>query len=664
MSNTATEIKEVAESPPDYSLIQPFLNGLKPIRRISVSQWADSYRVLGPAVSNNAGQWDTNYTPYLRAPMDALSVFEPYKEVVFMKGARIGATAAGENFLGYCMHITPAPILLMYPTVKVAQRMSKRRIATLISDSPVLKNIVSSPKSRDGSNTILEKDFPGGNILICGANSTSDLKAISVRFFLPDEVDEYPSDLGEQGDIIEMAKVRTFTYDENKKIFYISTPTVKGVSNIEALFEETDQHYYFVPCPHCAPNAPITPHDFKEQFAATPPPGYQKLVLEQFEFTIGNAAAVYYRCIHCNKEIHNYHKEFFLPRGKWVPECPAKSSLDKIGFHLNSFYSPIGMYSWKTMADGYQKALKDTLKMKTFVQTTEGKPYEQEGEQPPYMALFQRAVASNYQTNVIPDEVCFLTCGIDVQKDRLELEIVGWGKGKRSYSIDYRIINGRPEEQFVWNELAKVLSETWARESDGFVFGLSMTLIDDGYLTNEVYAFALSQGLSRILPCRGRDTQSIPISAPQPVFLKRDGKKSESLKHVNISTDYFKTALYAQLRLNRTTETGLNGPESYCHFPKNYSEQHYKQLTIERKVTAPGSKGYDAAVWKKPPGARNEQLDTRVYAMAAATLFGIDRMTDTDYDKVSGAPTKQAAIKKPVKRFPNNLPPMGGLPDL
>ena len=206
---------------PDYTIIQPFLNGLKPIRRITVSQWAEAYRVLGRAVSNFSGPWKNEVTPYLKGPMDALSVFATYKEIVFQKGTQIAATSAGENFIGYCIHITPAPILLMYPTVAVGKRNSKRRIKSLIGDSPVLRKLVGGEKSRDGSNTILEKEFPGGNILICGANFPSDLRSVNIRFCIFDEIDEYPGDLADQGDPIEIAKKRTSSYDDNKKIFYI-----------------------------------------------------------------------------------------------------------------------------------------------------------------------------------------------------------------------------------------------------------------------------------------------------------------------------------------------------------------------------------------------------------------------------------------------------------
>ena len=562
--------------------------------------------------------------------------------------------------MGYCMHIAPAPILMMFPTVGVAKRMSKRRIATLIGDSPVLRNIVSSPKSRDGSNTILEKDFPGGNILITGANSTGDLRAISIRYFIPDEIDEYSNDLGDQGDVIEIARVRTNTYDDNKKIFFISTPTIKGQSNIEKLFLETDQHYCFLPCPHCASDAPITGNNFEDLFSKEPPPGYQKLVLEQFVFTKGNPAAVYYKCIHCEKEIHNYHKAFMLPRHKWVPEFPEKSNNDRIGFHLNSFYSPIGMYSWATMAHTYEMALKDPLKMKTFIQTSEGKPYEEEGDQPPHQVLFERSMDS-YNENEIPAEVCFLTAGVDVQKDRVEIEIVGWGKGKRSYSISFRQLPGRPEESEVWRQLGNILSETWVRKADGVMLGLSLTFIDEGYSTNEVYAFCISQGMHRIVPVNGLDTQSVPISSPQAVWLKKDGKKELSLQHININTDYYKSALYAHLRLSRTDVTGPNGPELFCHFPKTYQEDHYKRLTNEKKIASIGTNGREKAHWKKL--GRNEQLDCRVYAMAAATLFGIDSFTDDDYDRMTGS-IKPLPEEKKTGKNKGKLPRMGGLPGL
>lgn len=645
----------------DYEMIQPFLNGLKPVRRITVSQWAEAYRILGRSVSNMSGPWRNSVTPYLTTVMDSLSVFCPYKEIVFMKGTQIAATSGGENATGYWMHITPGPILIVFPTIAVAKRNSKRRIKSLIEDSDVLRKIVSPSKSRDGNNTILEKEFAGGSLLLCGANSPNDFRSVNARFCIFDEIDEYPSDLSDQGNPIEIAKKRTASYDTNKKILLISTPTTKGNSHIETAFLETDQNYCYVPCPHCAPDTPLTKDTFEDQFSKEPGLGYQRLVLEQFRFTEGNPAAVFYECLHCKKEIHNHHKSFMLPRWKWIADAPEMSSNTRIGFHLNAFYSPVGMYSWQTMAWDYQQALKDPTKMKTFVQTTLGLPYEAEGDQPKYQSLFERAIASPYSHNEIPDEVCFLTAGADVQKDRIEIEIVGWGKGKRSYSIDYRVLLGNPAENKVWNELSQLLSETWVRQSDGLVFGLTMSLIDEGYSKNEVYAFCLQQGLTRILPSKGMDTQTIPISNPKPVYITRDGKKSEALKHITISTDYFKSAIYAHLQLQRNDETGVNGPELYCHFPKTYQLEHYRRLTAEKKVNAPGLRGYEKALWKKEY-VRNEQLDCRVYAMAAAELLGLGRFTDLDYDKMSGKEQPKAPVIKKKKK--GGLPGLGKLPEM
>ncbi len=627
---------------PDYRVIKPFLKGLKPIRRITVSEWAEAYRVLGRGVSNMAGPWRNSVTPYLVDVMDALSVFAPYKEVVFMKGTQIGATSVAENFIGYCMHITPAPIMNMFPTVSVAKRNSKRRIAPLISDSPALNSIVSPAKSRDGGNTVLEKEFPGGSILLCGANSPSDLRSVNIRFVVFDEIDEYPSDLAEQGDPIEIGKKRTSSYDSNKKILYISTPKTKGNSHIEKAFLDTDQNYLHVPCPHCE--------------------GYQQLVFEQFRFEVGNPDAVYYECVYCGKEIHNHHKSYMLKKGKWQPKVPEKVSDKKIGFHLSAFYSPVGFYSWATMAKDYEMAKDDPIKMKTFVQTTLGEAYEEDGDQPPFQQLFERNINSPYQENEVPGDVCFLTAGIDVQKDRIEVEVVGWGKGKRSYSICFRQYLGKPEEAGVWRELSQMLSETWVRVSDGLLFGLSFTLIDSGYSTNEVYAFALRMGLSRILPVKGQETQVTPISTPKAVYIKRDGKKSEALKLITVNTSYYKSALYAHLGLRRDDTTGENGPPLYCHFPNNYQMEHYKRLTAEKRVSMPGVRGFEREMWKKVY-ARNEQLDCRVYAMAAATLFGIDRMSDAEYDRMSGVlPPTKVVVKK--KDGGNHLPSLGNLPGL
>lgn len=639
-------------------LLKTFFRGLLPTKRISVSAWAENYRILGEGVSNLGGtRWKNDKTPYLKAIMDCLGVFSRYKEVIFEKGTQIGATSAGENCVGYWIHITPDPILIMYPTVNVAKRNSKRRLQSLIEDTPELRRLVGSSKSRNGNNTILEKKFRGGTIMLCGANSPSDLRSVNIRFEIFDEIDEYPIDLADQGDPIEIAKRRTNTYEENKKMFFISTPTIKGASHIDALYSKTDQHNLYLACPLCCKNAAITGDTFEEQFAKEPPKGYFKLVLGNFVFTANKPELTYYKCPHCKGAVYNHDKKFMLQRYKWVPENPAKSNDITIGFHLSAFYSPVGSYSWQTMAQDYFNALEDPVKMKTFVQTTEGLPFEQEGNQPDYNKLFDRASSSNYSEGQIPNEVCMITIGMDVQNDRIEAEIVGWGKGRRSYSLGYRQYLGRPVEgSEIWEEIAMMLNETFIRE-DGLVLGVNMALIDEGHHKNDVYAFCLRMGLNKVMPCKGSATLKTPISSPSAVYIKRDGKKSEILKHINVNTDYYKTALYAYLQLSKNDENPILGPKLYCHFPNNYPLEHYKRLTVERQIVVPTSRGFSKLAWQKPSGARNEQLDVRVYAMAAATLMGIENFTDDDFDIVAGNMVDDAQDKSPVKKAPiNRLP--------
>lgn len=643
--------------------ISAFLYGLRPIKRIRISEWAQQNRKMPKGNAIN-GAFENSVTPYAVAIMDALSVFSSYQEVIFMKGAQVAATTTGENFVGYYMDVSPVPILIMYPTVAVAKRNSKRRIGPMIADTDSLREKVAPAKSRTGGNTILEKEGVGFSLLMVGANSPSDLRSVNICCIVFDEIDEYPTDLEGQGDPIEIGKKRAMTYGDKKKILYISTPTVKGASHIEKEFNETDQNHYYIPCPHCAPDAPITYTNPDLHYADSPAPGFQKLVLENFVFTPGKPEEVWYRCIHCAGKITNADKHFFLPRGQWVSENPELKNKKRIGFHLPAFYSGVGLYSWEDMATDYDRALKSPTRMKTFVQTIQGLPYEEEGEQPSYQGLFERSVNSGYRTNEIPDEVCFLTAGVDVQNDRIEIEIVGWGKGKRSWSIDYRVLDGRPTEKAVWVELEKILSEIWVRESDGMMFGLNFTLIDEGHVKNSVYLFCLKMGLNRILPCKGSGTQTTPISAPKKVYIRRDGKKSEELQHVTINVDFYKSALYGQLNLPLSDEDKAIGPEMYCHFPNNYELEHYKRLTAEKRITIETVNGFSKQLWKKASShTRNEQLDTRVYAMAAATLLGIDRFDDEDYDRLIGNnEEKQPKTPKTPTNNARKLPKLPKLP--
>ena len=580
----------------DYSDIQGLLDGIRPIPRLTVSEWADKYRYLSSVSSAIQGRYKTDYTPYMRKIMDCLSYNETYKKVVFMKSAQCGGTEAAVNFVGYAIHINPAPIMLVEPKEDMMKKVSKFRIDPTIEMCPELKKRVAEKKSRDSSNTVNQKSFPGGVLFLTGANSATSLRSVPVRFLILDEVDGYPPDLDGEGSPIDLAIARTQMFP-NKKIFIVSTPTKTSNSAIEREFLATDQNYFYVPCPHCGE--------------------MQRLVWQQLIWDEGKPETALYFCIHCGVGIEERYKEEFLVKGEWRPEHPELSDPDTIGFHINALYAPFGMYSWKEMAIEFIKAQGNQEKLKTFVNTKLGETWEERGEAPPYKNLYNRR--ENYPMNVVPDDVCFLTCGVDTQDDRLELEIVGWCADKRSYSIDYRVLEGNTAKPDVWNQLAEIVDERFYR-SDGVEYAIQKMAIDSGgHNTTHVYSFCRRYYASRVIPIKGMDHMKVAIAQPK----KTRSNKVGSIGVWGVGVSFLKLELYAHLRLEKDSDD--IPPPWYCHFPE-YPEHYFRGLTAEELVTKKTKQGYEKQEWVKIY-SRNEQLDCRVYARAAASAVGLDKKT-------------------------------------
>src|SRR5437868_1581747 len=191
-------------------------SGARPDPLLTISEWADRYRALSPQASAEPGPWRTDRTPYLREIMDCLSPSSPVERVVFMKGSQIGGTECGNNWIGYIIHQAPGPIMAVQPTVEMAKRNSKQRIDPLIESSAVLRKLVSSPRSRDSGNTVLAKEFPGGLLVLTGANSGVGLRSMAARYLFLDEVDAYPGDVDGEGDPVNLAFARTRTFARRK----------------------------------------------------------------------------------------------------------------------------------------------------------------------------------------------------------------------------------------------------------------------------------------------------------------------------------------------------------------------------------------------------------------------------------------------------------------
>ena len=308
--------------------------GLTPDPLLTVSEWADRHRVLSSKASSEPGRWRTSRTPYLKAIMDCLSPTSPVERVVFMKGAQVGATETGSNWIGYVIHHAPGPMMAVWPTVEMAKRNSKQRIDPLIEESPVLCELIAPARSRDSGNTILAKEFRGGVLVMTGANSAVGLRSMPVRYLFLDEVDAYPLDVEGEGDAISLAEARTRTF-ARRKIFIVSTPTIAGASAIEREYEASDQRRYFVPCPHCSHR--------------------QWLRFEQLRWEKGRPETAAYVCESCETAIAEHHKTWMLEHGEW--RATAEGSGKTAGFHLSSLYSPLGWRAWREIAAAWEAAV-------------------------------------------------------------------------------------------------------------------------------------------------------------------------------------------------------------------------------------------------------------------------------------------------------------------
>ena len=599
-----------------------FYKGAEPDSYMSVSEWADAYRMLSSKSASEPGRWRTARTPYLKEIMDCLSPKSPIQKVVFMKGAQIGGTECGNNWIGYIMHKAPGPIMAVSPTVDMAKRNSRQRIDPLIEECTALKSVVSSPKAKDKGNTILSKDFQGGVLVMTGANSAVGLRSMPARYLFMDEIDGYPPDIDGEGDPILLAERRTATFSKRKKIFLVSTPTIKGLSNIEREFGMTDQRYYVVPCPYC--------HNF------------QRLVWENIRST---EEAVMYECEHCHTLIAEHYKTQMLANGFWQPSAPGDGI--SAGFHLSSLYSPVGWLSWKECVDIYEKAKKNPTLMQGFQNTILGETYEQESDAPEWQRLYEQR--EDYKVGTIPFGGLFLTAGVDIQKDRIECEVVAWGRQKQSWSVEYFVLDGDTAKPEVWKKLQNVLFKDYPHES-GITLPIRVMCIDSGYATQDVYSFvkdysqafwggsgARASQPHTVVAIKGQSRDTAMLLSTSKADTKKKG-----LKVWNVSGPVIKTELYRWLRMQRVGEDASQFGR--CHFPQ-YAEEYFKQLTAERQVVRI-TNGYPKPVWEKDPTRRNEALDCRVYARAAAAIYGLDRMSERGWQELEALiPSKDEAKK-------------------
>lgn len=581
------------------------LASLRPPRRLHLSEWADENFVLSPESAAVPGPWRT--LPYQVEVLNAIS--DPaVEQVTVMKSARIGFTLMMSAAIGYLIEHAPSSMLIVQPTVDDAKNYSKETIAPMLRDVPVLAGIMvrdgEERGPKDPSATLRHKSFPGGVLSLIGANSGAGFRRVSRRVVMFDEVDAYPPSAGSEGDPINLGIKRTEAFHD-RKIIAGSTPLTAGASRIEEMFDEGDQRRYHVPCPQCGHMDILAFHE-----------GERGHVMRWPE---GKPEEAFFVCRAAGCVIEHQHKRWMVERGTWVADRPGGRHRS---YHIWSAYSYSPNASWGQIAADYLAAKKGgPEKLRTFVNTTLGETWKDKGEAPEWERLYQRR--EHYLIGSVPTGVAFLTAGVDVQKDRLVYEVVGWSLAKENWSIEAGVLLGDTSTDAPWLQIDALLGRTFTA-ADGEALSIRMLAIDSGYNTQQVYGWARRYPMSRVIACKGKADARALIGTPSAVEVTTRGRRFGAAYRVWIvGVAIAKTELYGWLRLPAPAD-GVAASPGFCHFPE-YDEEFFKQLTAEQLITITNRKGYTTLEWQIIPGRENHWLDCRVLARAAASVLGLDR---------------------------------------
>lgn len=571
-----------------------FVKKLRPLSKMTGTEWSDTRRYVAPGTSPEPGPWHTSRVPYLAEPMDVATDRETVTTVM-MCSSQVAKSEFLLNIMGYYADQEPAPQLMLQPTVEAAEAFSKERIDPTFRYSAGLKDKLTEGKegrgsSRKSSTTIRMKHYPGGYLALVGANSPAGLSSRPIRVLLADEVDRYG--FTKEGDPLKLAIQRTTNF-HNKKICLVSTPTVDGQSKIQEWWNKSDQRHYHVPCPHCGSSQRLIWSE-------------KTVVWDKDDDGNHYPETARYVCQHCNGEIKDSHKTEMLADGVWIASKPENAGV--AGFHINSLYSP--WVKFAELAKEWVEANKsrDKKGLMEFINLKLGEPWVENDDDFNHNHLHRRR---EYYKADLPQGVSLLTAGVDVQHDRIEAELVGWGKGKESWGIEYKVFMGNPGLPQVWKDLDAWLLGKWQHES-GLTMGISGACIDssDGHYMQEVYEFTKPRESRRIFAIKGRGgLGSVFINKPT-----RNNRIGAAL--FTIGVDAGKANIMARVKIED------EGP-GYCHWPregeKGYNEEYFKGLLSERFIFKYVN-GQTKTEWKKVH-ERNEPLDCRNYATASMEIL-------------------------------------------
>ncbi|PAF49225.1 terminase [Helicobacter sp. 12S02232-10] len=559
-----------------------FANAIFIKPHLSLSEWSNTYRVLSQESSANFGRFEA--LSYQMEPMNMISNPD-IQEVVLMWGSQLGKSEILNNTIGYYIHQDPSSILFLLPSEDMAEDYSKRRLAPMFRDCKELGNLI---YARESNNTILIKNFKGGNLALVGSNSPSKLASKPIKVLIVDEVDRCENT--KEGHSIDLAQKRTNTYYD-RKIIKVSTPTIKNNSVIEREFEGSDKRYYYVPCPEC---------------------GYKQILLfenikwEQDEKGDHDLESVRYACAECGSLWSEQQKNQAVTKGEWRATQKGRK---KVGFFLNGLYSPF--LPLKDIVKDFLESKEDIHKFQVFTNTIKTETFE-----PPSIKFEENelyARREDYTPTTLPNQILFITCGIDVQNDRLEMEFKGWAEGFESWGVEYLVLQGNPKLPKVWEDAYIAVNRVFSK-ANGEKLRVMCVAVDsgDGNTKNMAYNF-VRMGNGRFIATKGASEEMT-----KKEFMN-DPKKTEGILLYSVGTYKGKAEIFKLL------QTKMYGA-GYMHWNKSYTMEYFYQLTSEKLVKTKNARGYYTYRWESE-GRRNEALDISVLNLLCAKLLRLDDYT-------------------------------------
>lgn len=606
-------------------------NGLKPLPKTSVSQWADNHRMLSSGISAEPGKWKTSRAPYQKDIMNAFT--EPgIHRVVVKSSSQIGKSDMMNNVIGRFAHLDPCAIMMIQPTIDMAQDYSKTRIAPMIRDTKVLNNLFYDVKSRDANNTILSKVFPGGRLIMCGANSPAGLASRPIRILLADEVDRFPDSAGTEGDPVDLAAKRMTTF-WNSCMGLFSTPTNEGSSRIDEEYLAGTQEEWQHKCPNCGEYHLLRHIDMTVDYKEIKTPSGKKTVIVN---------DVKWRCPHCGFSFSE--KEMKQTPQKYISRNADALKNGIRSFFVNGFTSP--WMTWSRIMREWLEAKGDPEREKVIMNTVFGESYKQKGAFEDEQIFLRRRESYGAE---LPNGVLLLTAAIDTQDNRLEYEVVGWGKEEECWGIRKGIVLGAPNQARTWKEIDSILDKTY-HFADGKGLKVVRTFIDSGgHYTSDVYNYCQKNFHKQRFAIKGRGGPGIPL------IYKIAKANNAKAPLILLGVDDGKQQIMDRLSIDSP------GP-LYFHFPQDegikelsnrgYDDLYFKGIISEHKKVYKRN-GVLREVWETTKNVRNEPLDLRNYNLACMKSLKpdwvklemlVNGMSETEVKRAVAKPQKKKVV--------------------